>query len=265
MGRPAIPPADRLILSLVKYGGSAPLTTIRANFYGRLTRAMFNEVLVELGDLIVVEKTRARASKRPTTSVILTWKGEVAARILRPSFRRRRLPVCELKVELAERRRERHPWATKMLENAQHVRDFERQQAAGWTWHPPKPVKATAAPSLEISAPKAPVPDVFKERHDYHPDPRNNAAVTPATPAQPRPESFAAELARIQGSQLAGFAMQHRGFDNSPQSEPRAATGESRSEVVARARASGHFFDGAFHTFDNRIVSWQEWAAWALK
>jgi hypothetical protein len=261
MGRPAIPPADRLILSLVKYGGSAPLTKIRANFYGRLTRVMLNKVLLELDDLIEVEKTHDAGSRRPVTCLVLTWKGEVAARVLKPSFRRKRITLAELKAELAARQAEQNPWACQIQKDADHRREFERQKAAGWTWRPSKPAKV-AAPSPEISAPKASVPDVFKERHDYHPDSRNNTVVPSATPARPLPaDDFARELARIQGSQLAGIGEPTRGFDNSPKSEPRASTGETRSEVYARA---GDYRDSQLGLMFNGEVFGNDWKGWAV-
>lgn len=164
MSRPAIPPADRLILSLVKYGGSAPLTKIRANFYGRLTRAMLNKVLLELDDLIEVEKTRAPGSKRSTTNIVLTWKGEVAARVLKPGFRRKRITLAELKAELAARQEEQNPWACQIKKDAERRREFEHQKADGWTWRPPKRVKLPAGDPREIvetspaNAPTSPRP-----------------------------------------------------------------------------------------------------------
>ena len=158
MSRPAIPPADRLILSLVKYGGSAPLTKIRANFYGRLTRAMLNKVLLELDDLIEVEKTRAPGSKRSTTNIVLTWRGEVAARVLKPGFTRKRITLAELKAELAARQAEQNPWACQIQKDAEHRREFERQKTAGWTWRPPKPVKAPADPPRRSPRPVPAIP-----------------------------------------------------------------------------------------------------------
>jgi len=94
---------------------------------------------------------------------------------------------------------------------------------------------------------------------------RVEPAAKPLTPAQPREESYTEYLDRIQNRPLASIGESYRGFDNNPKPEPRASTGETRSEVVARAKASGHFFEGAFHTTDNQVVSWQEWAAWAPK
>ncbi len=99
----------------------------------------------------------------------------------------------------------------------------------------------------------------------HHPA-ENDAPVTPAAPTRPTPgRTFADDLWAIQGSQLVGFGESSRGFDNNPKPQVRASTGETRAEVVARAKGSGHFFDGAFHTVDNQIVNWQEWAAWAPK
>jgi hypothetical protein len=107
------------------------------------------------------------------------------------------------------------------------------------------PSPASAAPASRSIAPPA----------------EHRVQVTPAT----RARTFADDLAAIQGSQLVGFGEPVRGFDNNPKPQVRTPQGESRSEVVIRAKASGHFFDGAFHTTDNQVVSWQEWAAWAPK
>ena len=215
MSRPAIPPADRLILSLVKYGGSAPLTKIRANFYGRLTRAMLNKVLLELDDLLEVEKTRAPGSKRPTTNVVLTWKGEVAARVLKPGFRRKRITLAELKAELAARQAEQNPWACQIESDADHRREFDHQKAAGWRWRPPKPVKLPAGDPREIvetgpaNAPTSPCPIAAYQRIP-------GAAPDRYQPAQPPPaDDFTRDFAKMQRD-LATIHEPDRGFSDLP-------------------------------------------------
>ncbi len=257
MSRPAIPPADRLILSLMKYGGSAPLTKIRANFYGRLTRAMLNKVLLELDDLIEVEKTRAPGSKRSTTNIVLTWKGEVAARVLKPGFRRKRITLAELKAELAARQAEQNPWACQIKNDADHRREFEHQKAAGWTWRPPKPAKAPADPPRETAetspgdTPTSPRPTAG--------DPKYNTVAPLGTPARPLPaRSFAQELAEVQGRQLAGIGEPSRGFTNLP--NPADVADNARIiELFHKTDYAGELLDNGNILYDGVEMTPKRW------
>jgi len=250
MSRPAIPPADRLILSLVKYGGSAPLTKIRANFYGRLTRAMLNKVLLELDDLIEVEKTRAPGSKRPITNIVLTWKGEVAARVLKPGFRRKRITLAELKAEVAARQEEQNPWACQIQKDAEHRREFDRQKAAGWTWRPPKPAKAPAAPPRETAetgsgdTTTAPAPL-----------PEQRQQLTPAPPA----DDFARDFLNMQRD-LAAIHEPARGFDNRPKPADVAETNRLL-ELFRKTDFAGRLLPNNMVEYggEGRIISLRQW------
>jgi hypothetical protein len=295
MGYPHLTPGRRLFLFLMEGDGSRTLTEIsRRNADGRLLARGRKE----LGDLIAEEEGRDARTQRPVTRIIITTRGWAAAAELRPGWVPKRRTLDALKAELRDRQVEKDPWACQIRKDGEDAALLAKLRYGGWIRRPRKrwvdKMKAKTRAEGKIGEYRVYEPPAdYVEARDRLPNPYNepepkrkfkprgrpfqaqgstqlapaqtSALPPPATPAQPRPESFAAELARIQGSQLAGFATQHRGFDNSPQSEPRAATGESRSEVVSRARCSGHYFDNAFHTIDNRIVSWQEWAAWAPK
>jgi hypothetical protein len=250
MSRPAIPPADRLILSLVKYGGSAPLTKIRANFYGRLTRVMLNKVLLELDDLIEVERTRAPGSKRPTTSIVLTWRGEVAARVLKPGFRRKRITLTELKAELAARQAEQNPWACQIQKDAEHRRKFDRQEAAGWTWRPPKPVKAPADPPREIAETGSGNPSM-SPRPIAAPELRQQ--LTPAQPA----DDFTRDYLNMQRD-LATIHEPPRGFSNLP----KPADVAENARIIAlfhKTPHSGELLSNGKIRYDNRDFTPQQW------
>ena len=129
------------------------------------------------------------------------------------------------------------------------------------------PAKAPAA-TMQLPLP-LPSPSVLEDFRSQAGRRNEPTPTFPAVSAQARPlpaDDFAGELERIQGSQLVGFGEPGRGFDNNPRPQVFTPQGESRQDVVARARASGHFSrPGAFHTTGNQVVSWQEWAAWAPK
>ena len=127
MHRKRVPTENRLLLSLAKHGGSAPLTVIRLDFYGRLTTGALEQPLQKLGDLVVSEKTRSKGSKRPTTSLSLTLRGWAAVQFLRPGWQPRRLAVPVLKEWLAELQAERDPWALQIAR--------DRADAQAWTNH----------------------------------------------------------------------------------------------------------------------------------
>jgi hypothetical protein len=127
MHRKSVPTENRLLLSLAKHGGSAPLTVIRLDFYGRLTTAALEQARQKLGDLVVSEKTRSKGSKRPTTSLSLTLRGWAAVQFLRPGWQPRRLAVPVLKEWLAELQAERDPWALQIAR--------DRADAQAWTNH----------------------------------------------------------------------------------------------------------------------------------
>ena len=127
MHRKRVPTENRLLLSLAKHGGSAPLTVIRLDFYGRLTTGALEQALQKLGDLVVSEKTRSKGSKRPTTSLSLTLRGWAAVQFLRPGWQPRRLAVPVLKEWLEELQAERDPWALQIAR--------DRADAQAWTNH----------------------------------------------------------------------------------------------------------------------------------
>jgi hypothetical protein len=130
---------------------------------------------------------------------------------------------------------------------------------------PPANVPAVAT-RLPLPSLRPSTLEEFRSQTSREPSHMGNVQMTPVPPARRAPAStFADELWAVQGRQLAGFGEPTRGFSNDPKPEIRASSGETRSEVVARARASGHFYEGAFHTTDNQVVTWQAWAAWAPK
>jgi hypothetical protein len=299
MHRKRVPTENRLLLSLAKHGGTASLTRIRVDFGGRLTCASLEQARQKLGDLVVLEETRTKANGRykrrgrPTTSLSLSLHGWVAVQFLQPGWQPRRLAVDVLKAWLKELQAERNPWALQIAQdsadawcwrNHEKIRkEQEREKERKREREKPEPKYPSAGRNRseeelearrEWARSKGFTPrdsdDEFQEPAPkptiHHPPAENNTPVTSVAPPRSAPaRTFADDLRAIQGSQLAGFGDQPRGFDNNPKPEIRASTGETRQEVVARAKASGHFFEGAFHTFDNRIVSWQEWAAWAPK
>ena len=164
---------------------------------------MLNKVLIELDDLIDVEKTRDPGSKRTTTSIVLTWRGEVAARVLKAGFRRKHITLAELKAELAARQAEQNPWACQIQKDAEHRREFDRRKAAGWTWRPPKTAKTSADPPRETAetspsdAPTSPRPIAAAQR-DYTPPAEHRQRLTP--PADLRPDATFEEVLAFQDS-----------------------------------------------------------------
>ena len=67
----------------------------------------------------------------------MTWKGEVAARVLKPGFRRRRITLTELKAELAARQAEQNPWACQIKKDAEHRENLiVKKLPAGHGVHP---------------------------------------------------------------------------------------------------------------------------------
>jgi hypothetical protein len=129
MSKKRVPIENRLILSLAKRGGTASLTEIRLDFYGRLTTADLEHARQELTGLVVAEQTRSKGSRRPTTSLSLTLRGWAAVQFLRPGWKPQRLSVDVLKVWLADLQAEREPWAMSLLRDAEDARQWRQHEA----------------------------------------------------------------------------------------------------------------------------------------
>ena len=129
MSKKPLPIESRLLLSIVKHGGTATLTQIRLDCYGRLTSAALERARVDLADLVVSEKSRSKGSKRPTTRLSLTLRGWAAVQHLRPGWQPRRLAVDVLKAWLAELQAERVPWAVGFIRDAEDAYRWRHHEA----------------------------------------------------------------------------------------------------------------------------------------
>ena len=129
MSKKPLPIESRLLLSISKHGGTATLTQIRLDCYGRLTSAAFERARVDLADLVVSEKSRSKGSKRPTTRLSLTLRGWAAVQHLRPGWQPRRLAVDVLKAWLAELQAERVPWAMGFIRDAEDAHRWRRHES----------------------------------------------------------------------------------------------------------------------------------------
>ncbi len=129
MSKKPFPIESRLLLSISKHGGTATLTQIRLDCYGRLTSAALERARVGLADLVVSEKSRSKGSKRPTTRLSLTLRGWAAVQHLRPGWQPRRLAVDVLKAWLAELQAERVPWAVGFIRDAEDAYRWRRHES----------------------------------------------------------------------------------------------------------------------------------------
>jgi hypothetical protein len=270
-------PGRRLLNFLMDAGGSLTLWQIaRKSAGGRLLA----QARPDLAGLIVEEKgktpDRGQRSGRPCTRVFLTMKGWAACAMLRPGWQPRRLPADVLKAWLKELQTERDPWA--LSQHQMSPKEFEQMRKDASELARLKSI-GHIRPPLKRCGPQPGIQPAtgFTRRDGSSPAPGEpippretpavyrNAPVAPVSrQATPPADDFTRYILE-QNRSLASIGESYGGFDNNPKPQVRTPQGESRSEVVARAKASGHFFDGAFHTTDNQVVSWQEWAAWAPK
>jgi hypothetical protein len=128
MARKTVPTEKRLILSLAAHNGSATLSEIRLNFYGRLNSADLNAALEKLTGLVAVEKSRSKGNRRPTTRLSLTLHGWAAVQFLRPGWKPQRLATDILKAWLSELQAERDPWAMSLLVDAEDARQWRQHE-----------------------------------------------------------------------------------------------------------------------------------------
>ena len=129
MSKQPLPIESRLLLSIAKHGGSATLTQIRLDCYGRLTSAALERARVDLADLVVPEKSRSKGSKRPTTRLSLTLCGWAAVQHLKPGWQPRRLAVGVLRAWLSELQAERVPWAMGFIRDAEDAHRWRHHEA----------------------------------------------------------------------------------------------------------------------------------------
>jgi hypothetical protein len=128
MARKTVPTEKRLILSLAAHNGSATLSEIRLNFYGRLASADLNAALEKLTGLVAVERSRSKGNRRPTTRLSLTLHGWAAVQFLRPGWQPQRLATDILKAWLSELQAERDPWAIQILTDAEDARQWRQHE-----------------------------------------------------------------------------------------------------------------------------------------
>jgi hypothetical protein len=283
MRRKVVPIENYLLLHLAKHGGSATLTRIRLDFGGRLTCAHLAQARQKLGDLVVLEKTgtkptdRYKRRGRPTTSLSLSLRGWAAVQFLLPGWQPRMLAVPVLKAWLAELQAERNPWALQIAQdgadawswrNHEKIRkEREREKERKREREKPEPKYPSSSRNRSEEELEARREWARSKNPNWKQDGDDTEAQPPApkptipTPARPAPaRTFADELWAAQGRQLAGFGEPVRGFDNSPQSEPRASTGETRSQVYARA---GDYRDSQMGLMFNGEVFGNDWKGWA--
>jgi hypothetical protein len=129
MSKKPMPIENRVILSIAKHGGSATLTEIRLDCYGRLTGAMFERTRASLGDLVVAEQIHCKGSGRPATRLSLTLRGWAAVQHLKSGWQPRRLAVDILKGWLAELQAERVPWAVGFIRDAEDAYRWRRHES----------------------------------------------------------------------------------------------------------------------------------------
>ena len=129
MSKKPLPTESRLLLSVAKHGGTATLTQIRLDCYGRLTSTALERARVGLADLVVSEKSRSKGSKRPTTRFSLTLRGWAAVQHLKPGWQPRRLAVDVLRAWLSELQAERVPWAMGFIRDAEDAHRWRHHEA----------------------------------------------------------------------------------------------------------------------------------------
>jgi DNA-binding PadR family transcriptional regulator len=108
-------------------------------------------------------------------------------------------------------------------------------------------------------------------RGRYHvaptPPPQYNIHVTPVTTVSPAPaapaDDYYASGMRAQSQALFTIHESNRGYDNSPKAEPTAPTGETRTQVMERARANGCVTEHAGLMFEGEEFG-RDWKRFAV-
>jgi hypothetical protein len=283
-------PGERLIRIILKHRGNA---TARQIAWGGLRGEDLERAKRLTKDLVVFEPTYRNGKQQASKTARLTdrgvWEAIRLSEVYDPALAAAALAAPGIEAYLTRLEKEKHPIALKL---AGYRRDAElwqnrQERDAALERDQRETVKRVQAllnkivdkiPSKICKRDIRTLNNFLEKKGRSRIEPKYVAPgetpqqappVRPAspprqqlTPAAPADDYYASGM-RAQSQALSTIHESNRGYDNSPKAEPTAPTGETRSQVMERARANGCVTAHAGLMFEGDEFG-RDWKRWAV-